>query len=424
MLSLKYIRDNTAYVQDSLIQKKSKVSIPNLLENDSKRRNCLKEVELLRAERNKVSASIAELKKAGKDAQEDILAMRDVSSKIKEVEIELRKVEEIISNEIYFVPNVVHSSTPVGKDESSNVVIKEWGEAPKFSFTPKDHLILGEDLQLFDFKRAVKMAGSGFPLYTGVGAKLERALINFMLDFHISKHNYTELFPPFLAHADAMRNTGQLPKFKDDMYQIPEDSLYCIPTAEVPVTNIHQGEIIPESELPKKYAAYSACFRREAGSYGKDTRGLIRVHQFNKVELVKFVHPDDSYKELETLLENAEAILQALGLHYRVLKLCSGDLSFSAAKCYDLEVWSPAENKYLEVSSCSNFENFQARRSNIRYRNNSTGKSELIHTLNGSGVATPRLMVALLETYQQEDGTIKLPAALHPFMNMDIISIS
>jgi len=424
MLSLKYIRENTAYVQDSLIQKKSKVSIPNLLENDSKRRNCLKEVELLRAERNKVSASIAELKKAGKDAQEDILAMRDVSSKIKEVEIELRKVEEIISNEIYFVPNVVHSSTPVGKDESSNVVIKEWGEAPKFSFTPKDHLILGEDLQLFDFKRAVKMAGSGFPLYTGVGAKLERSLINFMLDFHISKHNYTELFPPFLAHADAMRNTGQLPKFKDDMYQIPEDSLYCIPTAEVPVTNIHQGEIIPESELPKKYAAYSACFRREAGSYGKDTKGLIRVHQFNKVELVKFVHPDESYKELETLLENAEAILQALGLHYRVLELCSGDLSFSAAKCYDLEVWSPAENKYLEVSSCSNFENFQARRSNIRYRNNSTGKSELIHTLNGSGVATPRLMVALLETYQQKDGTIKLPAALHPFMNMDIISIS
>jgi seryl-tRNA synthetase len=221
-----------------------------------------------------------------------------------------------------------------------------------------------------------------------------------------------------------MQNTGQLPKFKDDMYEIPEDALYCIPTAEVPVTNLHQGEIIPESELPKKYAAYSACFRREAGSYGKDTRGLIRVHQFNKVELVKFVHPDDSYKELETLLENAEAILQALGLHYRVLELCSGDLSFSAAKCYDLEVWSPAENKYLEVSSCSNFENFQARRSNIRYRNNSTGKSELIHTLNGSGVATPRLMVALLETYQQEDGTIKLPAALHPFMNMDIISIS
>ena len=360
----------------------------------------------------------------GGNAKEGIAAMRNVSSRIKEVETELRKVEESIANDIYYVPNIVHSSVPLGKDETSNVVIKKWGEVPNFSFEPKDHLKLGEDLKLFDFKRSVKMAGAGFPLYTGLGAKLERALINFMLDYHVAKHNYTELFPPFLAHAEAMQNTGQLPKFKDDMYEIPEDALYCIPTAEVPVTNIHQGEIIPEAELPKKYAAYSACFRREAGSYGKDTRGLIRVHQFNKVELVKFVHPDNSYKELETLLENAEAILQALGLHYRVLELCSGDLSFSAAKCYDLEVWSPAENKYLEVSSCSNFENFQARRSNIRYRNNSTGKSELIHTLNGSGVATPRLMVALLETYQQEDGTIKLPAALHPFMNMDIISIS
>ena len=423
MLSLKYIRDNMDYVQNSLTQKKSNINLSKLLEYDDQRRNCLKEVEELRAERNKVSVSIAQLKKAGKDAQDDILAMRNVSDRIKDIEVELKKIEDNIAKDIYYVPNIVHSSVPVGKNETSNVEIKKWGDVPDFSFTPKDHLTLGEDLKLFDFKRAVKMAGSGFPLYTGLGSKLERALINFMLDFHVSKHNYTELLPPFLAHADAMQNTGQLPKFKDDMYQIPEDSLYCIPTAEVPVTNIHQGEIIPESDLPKKYAAYSACFRREAGSYGKDTRGLIRVHQFNKVELVKFVHPDKSYEELESLLENAEAILQALGLHYRVLELCSGDLSFSAAKCYDLEVWSPAEQKYLEVSSCSNFENFQSRRGNIRYRKNSTGKSELLHTLNGSGVATPRLMVALLETYQQEDGTIKLPAALHPFMNMDIISI-
>ena len=423
MLSLKYIRDNMDYVQNSLTQKKSNINLSNLLEYDDQRRNCLKEVEELRAERNKVSVSIAQLKKAGKDAQDDILAMRNVSDRIKDIEVELKKIEDNIAKDIYYVPNIVHSSVPVGKNETSNVEIKKWGDVPDFSFTPKDHLTLGEDLKLFDFKRAVKMAGSGFPLYIGLGSKLERALINFMLDFHVSKHNYTELLPPFLAHADAMQNTGQLPKFKDDMYQIPEDSLYCIPTAEVPVTNIHQGEIIPESDLPKKYAAYSACFRREAGSYGKDTRGLIRVHQFNKVELVKFVHPDKSYEELESLLENAEAILQALGLHYRVLELCSGDLSFSAAKCYDLEVWSPAEQKYLEVSSCSNFENFQSRRGNIRYRKNSTGKSELLHTLNGSGVATPRLMVALLETYQQEDGTIKLPAALHPFMNMDIISI-
>jgi len=423
MLSLKYIRDNLDYVQNSLTQKKSNINLSNLLEYDDQRRNCLKEVEELRAERNKVSVSIAQLKKAGKDAQDDILAMRNVSDRIKDIEVELKKIEDNIAKDIYYVPNIVHSSVPVGKNETSNVEIKKWGDVPDFSFTPKDHLTLGEDLKLFDFKRAVKMAGSGFPLYTGLGSRLERALINFMLDFHVFKHNYTELFPPFLAHADAMQNTGQLPKFKDDMYQIPEDSLYCIPTAEVPVTNIHQGEIIPESDLPKKYAAYSACFRREAGSYGKDTRGLIRVHQFNKVELVKFVHPDKSYEELESLLENAEAILQALGLHYRVIELCSGDLSFSAAKCYDIEVWSPAEQKYLEVSSCSNFENFQSRRGNIRYRKNSTGKSELLHTLNGSGVATPRLMVALLETYQQEDGTIKLPAALHPFMNMDIISI-
>ena len=423
MLSLKYIRDNMDYVQNSLTQKKTNINLSKLLEYDDQRRNCLKEVEELRAERNKVSVSIAQLKKAGKDAQDDILAMRNVSDRIKDIEVELKKIEDNITKDIYYVPNIVHSSVPVGENETSNVEIKKWGDVPDFSFTPKDHLTLGEDLKLFDFKRAVKMAGSGFSLYTGIGSKLERALINFMLDFHISEHNYTELLPPFLAHADAMQNTGQLPKFKDDMYQIPEDSLYCIPTAEVPVTNIHQGEIIPESDLPKKYAAYSACFRREAGSYGKDTRGLIRVHQFNKVELVKFVHPDKSYEELESLLENAEAILQALGLHYRVLELCSGDLSFSAAKCYDIEVWSPAEQKYLEVSSCSNFENFQSRRGNIRYRKNSTGKSELLHTLNGSGVATPRLMVALLETYQQEDGTIKLPTALHSFMNMDTISI-
>jgi len=241
------------------------------------------------------------------------------------------------------------------------------------------------------------------------------------LDFHISNHGYIELLPPFLAHSDAMQNTGQLPKFKSDMYQIPEDSLYCIPTAEVPMTNIHQGEIMSELELPKKYAAYSACFRREAGSYGKETKGLTRVHQFNKVELVKFVKPNESYKELEFLLKDAEAILQALGLHYRVIELCSGDLSFSAAKCYDLEVWSPAEKKYLEVSSCSNFENFQSRRSNIRYRNNGTGKAEFVHTLNGSGVATPRLMIAILETFQQEDGTIHLPTVLQSFMNMEII---
>ena len=421
MLSLKYIRENKDYVQESLSNKQSKTDVDRLLELDSQRRHYLQEVEQLRAEKNKVSNTIAELKKAGRVADEEIAAMRSVSEKVKEVETNLHLVENAVQSDIYYIPNIVHSTVPVGKDESENVTVREWGDKPEFSFQPKDHLELGDKLGLFDFRRSVKMAGSGFPLYTGLGAKLERALINFMLDLHTESHGYVELFPPFLANANAMQNTGQLPKFEADMYHIPEDSLYCIPTAEVPVTNIHQGEILSESDLPKKYAAYSACFRREAGSYGKETKGLIRLHQFNKVELVKFVHPDTSYDELETLLTDAEAILQKLGLHYRVIELCSGDLSFSAAKCYDLEVWSPAGNKYLEVSSCSNFEDFQARRSDIKYRSKSTGKARLLHTLNGSGVATPRLMVALLETYQQEDGSIKLPPVLNPYMKIDRI---
>ena len=418
MLPLKYIRENKDFVQDSLSKKQSKTDLAQLLDLDIQRRQYLQEVEQLRAEKNEVSNTIAEFKKAGKNAEVDIAAMRSVSDRIKAVESELREVEDNIESTIYYIPNIVHSSVPVGKDESENVTIREWGNKPKFSYQPKDHLQLGETLELFDFKGSVKMAGSGFPLYTGLGAKLERALINFMLDFHTENHGYVELFPPFLANAKAMQNTGQLPKFEADMYRIPEDSLYCIPTAEVPVTNIHQGEILSESDLPKKYAAYSACFRREAGSYGKETKGLIRLHQFNKVELVKFVQPDTSYVELESLLTDAEAILKKLGLHYRVIELCSGDLSFSAAKCYDLEVWSPADNKYLEVSSCSNFEDFQARRSEIRYRGKNSRKTQYLHTLNGSGVATPRLMVALLESCQQGDGSIKLPSALYPYMNI------
>ncbi len=424
MLSLKYIRENTGIVKKSLHLKQSDIDISNLLDLDSQRREYLVEVEQLRAEKNKVSNAISDLKKTGESAQDNIINMRQVSGKIKEVETALKEVNSNIDAVIYYIPNNVHSSVPSGKDETANVVVKVWGEKPDFSFSPRDHLELGNKLELFDFKRSVKIAGSGFPLYTGYGARLERSLINFMLDYHISQHGYRELFPPFLAHTEAMQNTGQLPKFEEDMYCMPEDALYCIPTAEVPVTNIHQGEILAESELPKKYVAYSACFRREAGSYGKETKGLTRVHQFNKVELVKFVHPEKSYAELELLLKDAEAILQSLGLHYRVLELCSGDLSFSASKCYDLEVWSPGEEKYLEVSSCSNFEAFQARRGNIRFRNNMTGKAELIHTLNGSGVATPRLMVALLETYQQENGTIQLPSALHSYMDMEVLSNS
>ncbi|MDP6853172.1 MAG: serine--tRNA ligase [Candidatus Marinimicrobia bacterium] len=419
MLSLKFIREKSELVKTSLSGKNTSVDIDALLQLDATRRSDLQEVEQLRAEKNRVSGDIAEKKKDGENAEADIIAMREVAAEIKSVEERLKTTEEQIQSQIYFIPNYIHESVPRGKTENDNVVVREWGDKPEFDFAPKDHVELGKSLGLLDFKGAVKMAGSGFPLYTGLGAKLERSLINFMLDFHIQHHGYLELFPPFLAQRNAMQNTGQLPKFEEDMYRIPEDGLYCIPTAEVPVTNIHQGEILSEDELPKKYAAYSACFRREAGSYGKDTKGLTRLHQFNKVELVKFTHPQHSYAELESLVENAEAVLQALGLHYRIIELCSGDLSFSAAKCYDIEVWSPAEGKYLEVSSCSNFENFQARRAEIRFRNKETGKAELLHTLNGSGVATPRLMIALLETGQQENGFIKLPEALHPYMQQE-----
>jgi seryl-tRNA synthetase len=424
MLSLKYIRNNTAFVKESLALKQSDIDISNILELDNQRREYLQNVEQLRAQKNQASNNISKLKKKGDNVQDYIINMRSISENIKELESALKEIDQDISDEIYYIPNIVHSSVPSGKDETSNVIIKEWGDKPDFSFSPRDHLELGELLNLFDFKRSVKMVGSGFPLYTGLGARLERSLINLMLDYHTVEHKYKELFPPFLANAEAMHNTGQLPKFEEEMYRIPDDTLYCIPTAEVPVTNIHQGEILNESELPKKYTAYSACFRREAGSYGKDTRGLSRLHQFNKVELVKFVHPDNSYSELELLLQDAEAILKTLGLHYRIIELCSGDLSFSSTKCYDLEVWSPVEEKYLEVSSCSNFENFQARRGNIRFRNNITGKTELLHTLNGSGVATPRLMISLLETYQQKNGTIQLPLALHPYMKMEEILCS
>jgi len=423
MLTLKYIRDNSVIVRESLSRKQSDIDINQLLDLDAKRRKYLKEVEELRAEKNSVSNTIATLRKTGKDSTYEIDCMRSVSEKIKEIDKVLSGIEDTIQELIYYIPNLVHSSVPDGIDETENIHVKEWGSKPELKFKARDHIELGEALGLFDFRRAVKMAGASFPLYTGVGAQLERALINCMLDYHVEKHGYQELSPPFLATRQAMQNTGQLPKFEDDMYSISEDNLFCIPTAEVPITNFHQGEIIAESDLPRKYTAYTACFRREAGSYGQETKGLSRVHQFNKVELVKFVHPEQSYEELELLVKDAEAILQALGIHYRIIELCSGDLSFSASKCYDLEVWSPADEKYLEVSSCSNFEDFQARRSDIRFRSKTGGKAEFIHTLNGSGVATPRLMIALLETYQKEDGSIEIPSILQPYVKKETISI-
>ena len=418
MLTLKFIRENKDLVEKSLNHKNSNINISEIIDLDENRRKLLKEVESYKAERNKVTSTISELKKNNKDSKNFIDNMRLLSEKIKNIEIELKVVNEKIESELFYIPNIIHDSVPIGTDEKDNIVIREWGEKPKFSFTPLNHLEIGEKFNLFNFKNSVKMAGSGFPLYIGIGARLERSLINYMLDFHILNNKYTELMPPFLANYDAMKNTGQLPKFEDDMYNISQDNLFCIPTAEVPVTNIHQKDILNESDLPIKYVAYSSCFRREAGSYGKDTKGLNRLHQFNKVELVKFVHPNNSYSELELLLEDAEKILKSFNLHYRVIELCSGDLSFSASKCYDIEVWSCAENRYLEVSSCSNFEDFQSRRGNIRFRSNDSGKIEFVHTLNGSGIATPRLMIAMLEANQNKNGTINIPEVLHPYMDL------
>ena len=422
MLSLKFIRDNTEKVKLTLKYKNIDFDIEELLNDDKIRRNIINESEKLKSDRNKVTKIISEAKKNGKDSDSFINKMRQVSEKIKILDDKLKNIDNKINNSLLLLPNICHDSVPLGSDESDNKLIREWGTKAQFSFNPKTHLELSDKHNLFDFKRATKMSGSGFPLYRGIGAKLERALINFMLNYHIENHGYEELFPPFLTTHNATTTTGQLPKFKDDMYHIFNDDLYCISTAEVPVTNIHANEELIQDKLPYKYVAYSACFRREAGSYGKDTRGLLRLHQFNKVEMVQFVHPDSSYIVLERLLNDAENILKALGLHYRVVSLCSGDLSFAASKCYDIELWAPGEKKYLEVSSCSNFESFQSRRGNIRFRRNDTKKLDFVHTINGSGVATPRLMVALLETYQQDDGSVKIPEPLIPFLGKDIIN--
>jgi len=376
----------------------------------------------LRSERNSASQKIATAKSAGKNSTKIINETRILGDHLKKVENELNVFKKELSKALLCIPNTPHSSVPKGKDESQNILVREWGRKPEFSFTPKTHMALGESLKLFDFKRGAKLSGSGFPLYTGMGAKLERSLINFMLDHHSLEYGFEEVFPSVLMTKDSMETTGQLPKFQEDMYHTEIDNLYLAPTAEVPITNIHRDEILKDSDLPIKYVGYSPCFRRESGSYGKDTRGLLRVHQFNKVELVKFTKPEDSYNELEKLTLQAESILQKLGLHYRVIELCTGDLSFAAAKCYDIEIWAPGEGKWLEVSSCSNFETFQAQRGKIRYRSSENSKVDFLHTLNGSGVATPRLMVALLETYQKEDGTVNFPSVIKDFLGIKKLS--
>ncbi len=416
MLDIHKIRENIDMVRQGIQNKNVQIDLDAIMDLDKKRRSVIADVETLKHERNVVSKDVASRKKNKEDASDLIDRTREIGQRIKGLDEEQRQVEAELNELLLQIPNLPHATTPVGSDASENPVVKEWGNRYNPDFKLQTHLELGDSLGLFDFPRGTKIAGPGFPLYTGHGAKLERALINFMLDFHIDKHGYTEVLPPVVSNAKGMTTTGQLPKFEDDMYKIPQDELYLIPTAEVPVTNIHQGEIIPEESLPIQYCAYSSCFRREAGSYGKDTRGFLRLHQFNKVELVKFTHPNDSYDELEKLRRDAEDILEALGLEYRVIELVTGDLSFAAAKCYDLELWAPGEARWLEVSSCSNFEDFQARRGAIRYKPQGGKKVQLLHTLNGSGVATPRLLVALLETYQQQDGSVILPEVLKPYM--------
>jgi len=416
MHSIKFIRENKNLIQDAISKKKCNIDLDEILEIDFKRRTLIQEVESLKADRNTINNQVSLKKKEKQDCSSLINEMKNISIKIKALDNDLSEFNNNLNQKLIYIPNIIHETVPNGLSESDNVVIKEWGSKPSFSFTPLSHMEICEKLNLVDFKRGSKISGSAFPLYMNKGAKLERSLINFMLESHID-NGYKEIFPPFLVSSKSPFTTGNLPKFKEDMYYIENDDLYCIPTAEVPVTNYYRDEIIDENILTEKFVAYSACFRREAGSYGKDTKGLHRLHQFNKVELMKFSKPEDSYDELESLLLDAESILQKLNLHYRVISLCSGDLSFSASKCYDIEVWSPFEEKYLEVSSCSNFQSFQAQRGNIKYRRKKDNKSEFVHTLNGSGLATPRLMIALLETYQTKDNCVVIPKELSNYFN-------
>lgn len=421
MISLKKLRNDTEICKKSILSKENDIDIDHILELDKRLRELKTISNEMRAKRNSASESIGDLKKAGKDATDSIKKTRELGDELKKLEYDLNYISKTLESHLYRIPNIPHESVPRGKDETGNQQVRIWGSEPRFDFEPKSHLELGDQLGLFDFKRGAKLSGSGFPLYTGMGARLERQLINSMVQYHEQEFGFKEIFPPVLMKKESMLTTGQLPKFEEDMYHTEVDNLYLAPTAEVPVTNIHRDEIINDEDLPVCYVAYSPCFRRESGSYGKDTRGLLRVHQFNKVELVKFTRPETSYTELESLTNQAESILQKLGLHYRVVELCTGDLSFAAAKCYDLEIWAPGERKWLEVSSCSNFESFQARRGNIRYRNSSNNDVNFLHTLNGSGLATPRLFAALIETYQTETGEIIFPDEVAKFLDIQEI---
>lgn len=414
MLDIRFIRENADAVKAAMANRNAEIDLDAVLDLDMQRRAIVVEAEELKAERNRISKSIGQMIKEGKDPEEIKAQVREMGERISSLDEALRGIDAELRDRLLLLPNMPSATTPVGKDETANPVIRSWGDKKTFDFETQPHWDLGVKLGLFDLERGAKIAGSGFPLFTGRGAKLERALIQFMLDLHTEEHGYTEIAPPFMCNATAMTGTGQLPKFAEDMYNVTLDELYPIPTAEVPVTNMYGNEIL-DKELPILHTAYTPCFRREAGSAGKDTRGLLRVHQFDKVEMVKFTTPETSEAEHESLTTDAEKVLQKLGLHYRVIELCTGDLGFSAAKCYDIELWAPAQDKWLEVSSCSNFRDYQARRANIRYRTEE-GKTAFVHTINGSGVALPRLVIAIMENNQHEDGSIDLPEVLWPYM--------
>ncbi|SPD74882.1 Serine--tRNA ligase [uncultured Desulfobacterium sp.] len=419
MLDLKFVRSNIDVIKEMIRNRGYDLDISKFEALDLQRRQRLTELEELRYRRNVVSEQVADMKKKKEDASGVIAEMKEVSSTIKEMEKDLPQFVEALEQLLMFIPNIPHESVVVGKDEKDNPVIRSWGDAPKMDFTPLPHWEIGENLDILDFTRAAKLAGTRFALYKGQGARLERALINFMLDIHTKEHGYTEILPPFMVNTASMTGTGQLPKFKDELFKIEGWDFYLIPTAEVPVTNIYREEILDEDVLPIYHVAYTPCFRSEAGSHGKDTRGLTRQHQFNKVELVKFTRPEESYTELENLTRNAEEILKRLNIPYRLISLCTGDLGFSAAKTYDIEVWLPGQGLYREISSCSNFCDFQARRAGIRFRPKGGNKTELVHTLNGSGLAVGRTVVAILENYQQADGSVVIPEALRPYMGGD-----
>ena len=423
MLDMKFVRENPEKVIEAVHNRNGELNLDEFLALDKERRELTQQVEVLKNERNTASKAIGQLKKAGENAEEKMAEVRTIGDKIAADDTRLREIEARLKEIMLSIPNVPAEDCPIGKSDEDNPEVRKWGEPRKFDFEPLSHWEIGEKLDILDFERGHKISGARFTVYKGLGSRLERAVINFYLDLHTSEHGYTEFFPPFIVNADSMQGTGQLPKFAEDMFKLQGMDMYLIPTAEVPITNLHRDEILNGEDLPLRYCAYSACFRAEAGSAGKDTRGLIRQHQFNKVELVKFTRPEQSWDELESLTNNAEHALQLLGLPYHVVRLCTGDLGFSSATTYDLEVWLPQANRYREISSCSNFLDFQARRANIRFRRDAKSKPEFVHTLNGSGLAVGRTVAAILENYQQADGSVVVPEVLRKYMGCDVIPV-